>query len=436
MGPYLLVIGLRNYKSNMIMKKLYHYLNAFFLLTLFLLVSFRSQAQWVEKDGITSRGGAEYFVLNNKLYITGGYIGFTTGYQSDMQMFDPATGKWDYYNTPVPSNRTAGISFALNGKGYVGLGEKYFLGFSPPPEIQTDLNAYDPATDQWTKVAYLPDSGRIGSAVFVLKGKAYVVGGEKGKAHETTNEVWEYDPSSDQWTRKADLPVKVSYASGFSNATTASTTGFVTGGLDETNTTLNKTFAYDPMLDSWTEKANMPISNQGGTAFVIDENAYYGLGSNKELGANGAAFPTDFYRYNMSLDQWELTNMKLNIEGRLWPVSCVIDRKIYVGTGYKYDAAEYAFGDIYEYSKFTGIDGTPLSNNLGIYPNPANDKLFVDTDLQGGTIQVMDIHGVLLKEVEFINHQPLDVSDLASGVYLIRLENKNLIQTSRVNITH
>ncbi len=416
------------------MKNLNHYLNVFLFLALLFIGSIKSHAQWVEKDGLTARGAAEYFVLNNKLYITGGYLGFTSGYQSDMQMFDPASGKWDYKNTPDPSNRTAGISFALNGKGYVGLGEKYFLGFSPPPEILSDLNAYDPSADQWTKVAQLPDSGRIGSAVFVLNGKAYIVGGEKGKNHIQTNEVWEYDPSSDQWTRKADLPIKVSFASGFSNATTASSTGFIAGGLDENSTTQNKTFAYDPLLDSWTEKANMPISNMGGTAFVIDDNAYYGFGSNKDLGGKGALFPTDFYRYNMTLDQWELTNMKINAQGRLWPVSCVIDRKIYVGTGYKYDAGEYAYGDIFEYSKFTGIEDKSMINSLGIYPNPANDKLFINTEIQNGKILITDMQGKLLSEVDFINNQPVDVSALANGVYLIRLVNNNIVQTSHIHI--
>ena len=64
---------------------------------------------------------------------------------------------------------------------------------------------------------------------------------------------------------------------------------------------------------------------------------------------------------------------------------------------------------------------------ISIYPNPANDFISICID---GQRQSMDIHGVFvqdiygkLMDIHVINNNQIDISDLQSGVYLIKIES-------------
>jgi hypothetical protein len=78
----------------------------------------------------------------------------------------------------------------------------------------------------------------------------------------------------------------------------------------------------------------------------------------------------------------------------------------------------------------TGIEEHLLSNNINLYPNPANDKIHcvVNTDKAGTCkISLHDVTGRLVKEVAQEKNNSLldvtmDVSDIASGLYFVRFE--------------
>ncbi len=66
--------------------------------------------------------------------------------------------------------------------------------------------------------------------------------------------------------------------------------------------------------------------------------------------------------------------------------------------------------------------------SLNVYPNPAQDNLFVtvvDDKLVGGVLSILSLHGQSLRE-RTINATTIvmDISDFQSGVYLLRLENR------------
>lgn len=69
-----------------------------------------------------------------------------------------------------------------------------------------------------------------------------------------------------------------------------------------------------------------------------------------------------------------------------------------------------------------------------IYPNPASDKLYIDFDqLRAVKVSLFDVQGQLVLEqnlAELRNH--LDISQLKSGVYLIKLEGKDIMQVERI----
>ena len=78
----------------------------------------------------------------------------------------------------------------------------------------------------------------------------------------------------------------------------------------------------------------------------------------------------------------------------------------------------------------TGIHENPVSNNVGLYPNPSNDAVHVviNTPSSGKcNILLNDISGRLVKKISIEkNHssidQVLDVSDISAGMYIVRFE--------------
>ena len=75
-------------------------------------------------------------------------------------------------------------------------------------------------------------------------------------------------------------------------------------------------------------------------------------------------------------------------------------------------------------SHSTGIDSR-LMNSVSLYPNPATnhvDVLVSDNDVTVSRLEVYDVYGKLLNEVEVVdNPTRIDVSSLASGVYFVKV---------------
>jgi len=63
-----------------------------------------------------------------------------------------------------------------------------------------------------------------------------------------------------------------------------------------------------------------------------------------------------------------------------------------------------------------------VSNNITVYPNPAKDVVYVKGELTG--YELYDLVGNKLEQVVG-NMEEIRVSDLSSGVYIIRLHTKN-----------
>ena len=71
-----------------------------------------------------------------------------------------------------------------------------------------------------------------------------------------------------------------------------------------------------------------------------------------------------------------------------------------------------------------------LPYDLGIYPNPAENEIQIESEvLAGNTLQVFDIYGKLVKN-EFINQSEnarVDIADLDAGIYILQLSNQDQI---------
>jgi endo-1,3(4)-beta-glucanase len=90
---------------------------------------------------------------------------------------------------------------------------------------------------------------------------------------------------------------------------------------------------------------------------------------------------------------------------------------------------EYEVGSNCNTSGVFNINITPLS----FYPNPSTSEIFISNPDGEAVIKIYDLWGnQLIGKISFENIQRIDVSSLKKGVYIIRLENKNTIQTARM----
>lgn len=77
----------------------------------------------------------------------------------------------------------------------------------------------------------------------------------------------------------------------------------------------------------------------------------------------------------------------------------------------------------------SGIEDIPYSDNVKVYPNPANDILRIEgLSSHTAIIEFYDNNGRLVKSVNFSDGQEISIRDLASGIYYIKINsNKNII---------
>lgn len=200
---------------------------------------------------------------NGKLYVIGGQTdsgGGPNNFVNTVYEYDPATRQWRS-RTPMPTARGGGAAAVLDGKIYVA-------GSRPPRGA--DFAVYDPAQDRWTTLPDIPTQ-RNHLGVAAANGKIYVIGGRfaAGFNSEITAIVEAFDPNTNTWSRVADLPEP----RGGLNALEAMGCIHTFGG-EGTNQHPNGVFPfheiYDPISNVWIRVDNMPVPVHGvtGAAFV------------------------------------------------------------------------------------------------------------------------------------------------------------------------
>ena len=83
----------------------------------------------------------------------------------------------------------------------------------------------------------------------------------------------------------------------------------------------------------------------------------------------------------------------------------------------------------------TGISAVSNNSGITVYPNPAHDNLFINTDENTTSVSVTDIIGQTViadQRVTGQQTQSIDVSNLANGVYLVKINSTdNQIKVTR-----
>lgn len=87
-----------------------------------------------------------------------------------------------------------------------------------------------------------------------------------------------------------------------------------------------------------------------------------------------------------------------------------------------------AWSNIWSFS--TGVVNVVYESSndyLKIYPVPAQDKLYIDgIELKNVSISILSINGVIIKQIKGFSVKEIDVSDLQSGIYLVKISNERI----------
>ncbi len=178
----------------------------------------------------------------------------------------------------------------------------------------------------------LPDEiiPEISISTFTNAGIAVKVGEQSGTFNNNLEVSWK-----SRWTRKKNFPGDARYwSAGFS----IGNKGYFGLGINcDLNFNLSQTFQdlweYDPLSDTWTRKSDFPgVPRVHESVFVVNNEAYIGLGSNPLADHYPFSFLNDFYKYNPISDQWTRIADFRGIP-RYSAASFVSEGLAYVGTG-------------------------------------------------------------------------------------------------------
>jgi N-acetylneuraminic acid mutarotase len=160
----------------------------------------------------------------------------------------------------LPTPRAEIASAVLDGRIYIA------GGFEANGDNSNVVEAYDPASGRWQRLAPLPEA-RDHAMAAAFGGKFYVFGG--GGRGGTTSTVFSYDPATDAWSRRADMPLRRTAG----GAAVLADRIVVAGGTGDSPAT---TMLYDPAADRWTagppllaSREHLAVVADGGRVYVI-----------------------------------------------------------------------------------------------------------------------------------------------------------------------
>ena len=89
--------------------------------------------------------------------------------------------------------------------------------------------------------------------------------------------------------------------------------------------------------------------------------------------------------------------------------------------------------DKFIFSNVTALEEEELEG-FRLYPNPAGDRLFIamDQSFSEASVSIFTADGMLVRQLENISPESgLDVSELASGLYLFRMTSPQGVMNRR-----
>ena len=204
-----------------------------------------------------------------------------------------------------------------------------FLSCNAPAD-----SPYTPVT--FSKITSMPGTGRASAVAFTIDGKGYVALGRTAVRSGVLKDCWQYDPNKGDscWKRKADFPgiARVKATAAVVNGKAYVGLGFnIALGVYNTDACLKDFWMYDPLTDTWTQKANFPSNYTDACGcFVVNNEIYV------TSGMDGAGFGNEVWKY-IPVEGQPGTWVRLNDfsgRARAGGIAITDGEHIYFGTGY------------------------------------------------------------------------------------------------------
>jgi Zn-dependent metalloprotease/subtilisin-like proprotein convertase family protein len=151
------------------------------------------------------------------------------------------------------------------------------------------INAKHHSEYSWTTISNLQTSGRKYGIATSLNDKTYYGLGD----NINNNDWWEYDPLTDSWAQKADCKI------GLHGGVAFSIEGKVYVACGYSSSYVDSLFEWDPVTNNWTTKNSF---DGGGRAFMASASVNgkgYLFGGKNDFG-----FLNDIWEYDPLSDQW------------------------------------------------------------------------------------------------------------------------------------
>ncbi|MFT5778510.1 MAG: N-acetylneuraminic acid mutarotase [Crocinitomicaceae bacterium] len=196
---------------------------------------------------------------------------------------------------PFVVKRERAASFSLNGLGYLCAGLDTI--------VTKDLWVFDPIADSWSQLSDLPGVERRNPVGFSLAGKGYVGTGHSAQYSAlgiTLDDFYAYDPLLNTWTQISDYPGGGGNGIYFATAFATDNYGYVACGKKGTSNYEKDLWRYDPPTDSWLQRVNFPGGDRYNLmSFVVNNIAFVGFGSGQDV------FEKDLWAYDEVSNTWD-----------------------------------------------------------------------------------------------------------------------------------
>lgn len=218
-----------------------------------------------------SRTEAVAFVIDDVAFVGTGRDE-NGDYLNDFYSYDPATNEWDTIASLPGDARESAVAFALDGEGYVGTGRGDSGDLS-------DFWKYNTEGSEWIEVTGFSGDKRREAVAFVANGKAYVSGGFYFESFSfQLSDVQEYDPATQEWTEKVFAESDLSFQS--ASAFVLENIAFIAYGNQEYMVSYD---AATNTIENLGDTLNIDNGEIGDTradaiAFVVSDTAYFGFG--------------------------------------------------------------------------------------------------------------------------------------------------------------
>lgn len=214
-------------------------------------------------------------IVGRKIWLAGGFavLGFNQAIDH-VYIYDVDANSWST-GPSLPAPRSAG-TLVRNGRKlhYIsglenrndGVVDHYVLDLDEPGGPQT-----------WNMLAPIPETSNHLSGIAV-GGKIYAIGGQVNHDIDPfdVDFSYEYDPVTDSWAQKASMPIPRSHMEPGTFVVDGKI--ILVGGKDGTFTCSDRVSSYDPLTDTWSELFTVPDCLLAPSGKVVGDEIYVSHG--------------------------------------------------------------------------------------------------------------------------------------------------------------